>query len=91
MYDFYTEQLAACDQEIERTFSVIKPRWQVTTAEEAAIMAEGVGKKDNFHMLSKGEEYRPVGAAEYEQQFKERQVQFLKRKAANLGLELVPV
>lgn len=64
MYDFYTEQLTACDQEIERTFSVIKPR---------------------------GEEYRPLGAAEYEQQFKERQVQFLKRKAAKLGLELVPV
>jgi transposase len=44
-----------------------------------------------FHMLSKGEEYRPLGAAEYEQQFKERQVRFLKRKAAQLGLELVPV
>lgn len=41
-------------------------------------------------MLSKGEEYRPLGAAEYEQQFKERQIQFLKRKAATLGLQVIP-
>ena len=220
MYDFYTGQLAECDREIERTFSLIKPCWEATAAEEAAIMAAGGGKKDNrsknapeqvqsrahikritgvdlvavpgisaslaqtilaeigtdmskfpnekhfcswlglapkneisggktlksrtlktknragqafrmaaraqvradtefgafyrrmksrvgpaqamvatahkmarvvFQMLSKGEEYRPLGAAKYEQQFKERQIQFLKRKAAKLGLELVPV
>ena len=218
MYDFYTEQLAACDLEIERTFSLIKPRWQATVEEEAAIMAAGGGKKDNrsknapenvqsrahikritgvdlvavpgisaslaqtilaeigtdmskfpnekhfcswlglapkndisggktlksrtlktknragqafrlaaraqvradsefgafyrrmksrvgpaqamvatahkmarvvFHMLSKGEDYRPLGAADYEQQFKEQQIQFLKRKAAKLGLQVV--
>ncbi len=47
MYDFYSEQLAECDREIERTFSLIKPRWGMTAAEEAAIMAEGAGKKDN--------------------------------------------
>ena len=43
-----------------------------------------------FHMLSKGEAYRPLGAAEYEQQFKERQIQYLKRKAAKLGLQVIP-
>jgi transposase len=219
MYDFYTSQLAECDQEIERTFSLIKPRWGATAEAEAAIMAAGGGKKDNrgknapenvrsrahikritgvdlvavpgisaslaqtilaeigtdmskfpnekhfcswlglapknevsggktlksrtlktknragqafrmaaraqtradsefgafyrrmksrlgpaqamvatahklarvvYHMLSKGEEYRPLGAAKYEQQFKERQVRFLKRKAAKLGLQVVP-
>lgn len=218
LYDFYTEQLAACDQEIEQTFSLIKPRWEVTADEEAAIMADGAGKKDNrgknapqqvqsrahikritgvdlvavpgisaslaqtilaeigtdmskfpnekhfcswlglapknevsggktlksrtlktknragqafrlaaraqvrsdsefgafyrrmksrvgpaqamvatahkmarvvFHMLNQGEEYRPLGAAEYEQQFKERQIRFLKRKAAKFGLQVV--
>jgi hypothetical protein len=31
-----------------------------------------------------------LGAAEYEQQFKERQIQFLKRKAAKLGLQVIP-
>jgi transposase len=219
MYDFYTEQLAECDQEIERTFSLIKPRWEVTAEEEAEIMATGTGKKDNrsknapeqvqsrahikritgidlvavpgisaslaqtifaeigtdmskfpnekhfcswlglapkndvsggktlksrtlktknragqafrmaaraqiransefgafyrrmksrvgpaqamvatahkmarvvYHMLSRSEEYRPLGAAEYEQQFKERQIRFLRRKAAKLGLEVIP-
>ena len=219
MYDFYTGQLAECDREIEQTFSLIKPRWGVTAAEEAAIMAAGGEKKDNrsknapeqvqsrahikritgvdlvavpgisaslaqtilaeigtdmskfpnekhfcswlglapkneisggktlksrtlktknragqafrmaaraqtradsefgafyrrmksrvgpaqamvatahkmarvvFHMLSKGEGYRPLGAAEYEQQFKERQIRFLKRKATKLGLQVVP-
>ncbi|MDA1330461.1 MAG: hypothetical protein O3B43_05295 [Chloroflexi bacterium] len=47
MYDFYTAQLADCDREIERTFTLIKPRWEVTAAEEAAILAAGAGKKDN--------------------------------------------
>jgi len=27
MYDFYTQQLSACDAEIYRLFSVMKPRW----------------------------------------------------------------
>jgi hypothetical protein len=35
-----------------------------------------------YHMLSKREEYRLLGAAEYEQQFKERQIQYLKRRAS---------
>jgi len=43
-----------------------------------------------FQMLSKGEAYRPLSAAGYEQQFKERQIQFLKRKAAKLGLQVIP-
>lgn len=47
MYDFYTNQLEECDREIERIFSLIKPRCEVTAEEEAAIMADGAGKKDN--------------------------------------------
>lgn len=27
LYDFYTQQLATCDTEIERLFSTLKPRW----------------------------------------------------------------
>jgi transposase len=220
MYDFYTSQIEECDEAIERTFALIKPRWQITDDEEAAIMATGAGKKDNrsknapaqvqsrahikritgvdlvavpgisaslaqtilaeigtdmskfsnekhfcswlglapkneisgskilksrttktknragqafrmaarsltrsdtefgayyrrmksrlgpaqamvatahklarvvYHMLNTGEAYRPLGAAEYEQQFKERQVEYLKRKAAKLGLQVIPV
>lgn len=219
MYDFYTYQIEACDQEVERTFSLVKPRWPISTDEENSIMAGGDGPKDKrsknaptkvrsrahikritgvdlvavpglsaslaqtilseigtdmskfpnekhfsswlglapkneisggkvlksrtlktknragqafrlaarslirtdtefgafyrrmksrlgpaqalvatahklakvvYHMLSRREEYRPLGAAEYEQQFKERQIRFLKRKAAQLGLEVVP-
>lgn len=219
MYDFYTYQIEACDQEVERTFSLVKPRWPISTDEEDSIMAGGDGPKDKrsknaptkvrsrahikritgvdlvavpglsaslaqtilseigtdmskfpnekhfsswlglapkneisggkvlksrtlktknragqafrlaarslirtdtefgafyrrmksrlgpaqalvatahklakvvYHMLSRREEYRPLGAAEYEHQFKERQIRFLKRKAAQLGLEVVP-
>lgn len=219
MYDFYTYQIEACDQEVERTFSLVKPRWPISTDEENSIMAGGDGPKDKrsknaptkvrsrahikritgvdlvavpglsaslaqtilseigtdmskfpnekhfsswlglapkneisggkvlksrtlktknragqafrlaarslirtdtefgafyrrmksrlgpaqalvatahklakvvYHMLSRREEYRPLGAAEYEHQFKERQIRFLKRKAAQLGLEVVP-
>ena len=42
-------------------------------------------------MLSRGEEYRPLGAAEYERQFKERQIRFLERKVAKLGLQVTPI
>jgi transposase len=28
LYDFYTEQVAACDAQIERTYSTMKPRWE---------------------------------------------------------------
>ena len=44
-----------------------------------------------FHMLSRGEEYRPLGATEYERQFKERQIRFLERKVAKLGLQVTPI
>jgi transposase len=30
LYDFYTHQLAACDAQIQRYFSTMKPRWQTT-------------------------------------------------------------
>ena len=33
LYDFYTEQVAACDAQIERHYAVMKPRWEPTTAE----------------------------------------------------------
>lgn len=219
MYDFYTSQIEACDQEIERTFSLIKPRWDISADEENDIMNQGDGPKDKrsknapsgvqsrahikritgvdlvavpglsaslaqtilseigtdmskfpnekhfsswlglapkneisggkvlksrtlktknragqafrlaarslirtdtefgafyrrmksrlgpaqalvatahklakvvYHMLRRREEYRPLGAAEYEQQFKERQIQYLKRKASQLGFQVVP-
>ena len=35
LYDFYTEQVAACDVQIERHYAAIKPRWALTTSEEA--------------------------------------------------------
>jgi transposase len=28
-YDFYTQQLAACDAEVERLYAAIKPRWEI--------------------------------------------------------------
>ena len=30
LYDFYTAQIAACDAEVQRQFSVMKPRWTAT-------------------------------------------------------------
>jgi len=43
-----------------------------------------------YHMLSKREEYQPLGADEYEQQFKEQQIRYLERKARKLGLQVIP-
>jgi hypothetical protein len=33
LYDFYTEQVAACDAKIERHYAVMKPRWEPTASD----------------------------------------------------------
>lgn len=38
LYDAYSTQIDACDQEIEKAFSLIKPKWDATPDKEAAIM-----------------------------------------------------
>jgi len=42
-------------------------------------------------VLLKRGEYQPSGVAEYEQKFKERQIQQLERRASQLGYQLHPV
>jgi len=44
-----------------------------------------------FHMLKYREPYADPGEAHYEQQCRERAIRNLKRKAARIGMELVPV
>ena len=34
LYDFYTQQLEACDAEIERTYSLVRPAWKVEELKE---------------------------------------------------------
>jgi hypothetical protein len=41
-------------------------------------------------MLKHKVEYQVVTAADYEQRFREREVKYLKRKAARLGFSLSP-
>ncbi len=38
LYDAYSAQVDACDCEIEKEFSLIKPKWDISPDEEAAIM-----------------------------------------------------
>ncbi len=33
LYDFYTEQVAACDARIEQHYTVMKPRWEMTESD----------------------------------------------------------
>lgn len=35
LYDFYTQQVAACDAQIERHYAVMKPRWEELSAVDA--------------------------------------------------------
>jgi hypothetical protein len=44
-----------------------------------------------YHMLKYGTAYTDPGADYYEQQYRERAIQHLKRKAKKLGLEVVPL
>jgi transposase len=37
LYDFYTEQIAACDAQIEQHYAAMKPRWEVTEAETSLL------------------------------------------------------
>jgi hypothetical protein len=44
-----------------------------------------------YHLLKNRQEYADPSAATYEQQYRERTVKRLQRKAATLGMKLVPV
>jgi len=56
LFDFYTQQAAACDAELERQFSAVK--------------------------------YHAIGAMAYDQKQQERELAYLKKKAAKLGFTL---
>ncbi len=43
-----------------------------------------------YRMLKYGHQYNDKGAAYYQQRYRQQQIQFLKKKAAKLGLQLLP-
>lgn len=45
LYDFYTQQLAACDAELQRQFSAMKPRWEMVPAAETVDTPTAAPKK----------------------------------------------
>ena len=55
----------------------------VATAHKLALLL--------YRMLRFGREYVDVGQDKYEQQYKERTLKHLTRKARDLGFQLVPV
>lgn len=56
---------------------------QVATAHKIARVV--------YHMLKFKVEYQQMSAQEYEQQFREREIRHLRRKAARFGFSLTPV
>jgi hypothetical protein len=56
---------------------------QVATAHKIARVV--------YHLLKYQVEYRQTTAQEYEQQFREREIRHLQRKAARLGFSLTPI
>jgi transposase len=46
LYDFYTAQLQLCDDEIERTYSLIRPRWGEPETETRLIQKPGSHSKN---------------------------------------------
>jgi transposase len=46
LYDFYTQQLTACDAQIQQHFSTMKPRWDGPDDRPIASQAAGRGKKN---------------------------------------------
>ena len=43
-----------------------------------------------YHMLKDRVPYHDIGAAEYNKRFRERELQYLQKKAAKLGYTLSP-
>jgi hypothetical protein len=56
---------------------------QVATAHKIARVV--------YHLLKYQVEYRQTTAQEYQQQFREREIRHLQRKAARLGFSLTPI
>jgi transposase len=59
-----------------------KPKGIVATAHKLAVLV--------YRMLRFGHEYSDIGQERYEQQYKERLLQRLARKAQDFGFQLVP-
>jgi len=55
---------------------------QVATAHKLARIV--------YHMLKYKVEYQTLSARQYEQAYRQREIHFLQRKAAQLGLSLTP-
>ncbi len=66
----------------ERHSDKLRPsaHWCEVQPEEARIF---------YHVLKEHEPFRPMDAAEYEKQFRDREIIHLRRKATKLGLPLV--
>jgi transposase len=59
-----------------------KPKGIVATAHKLAVLV--------YRMLKFGHQYTDIGQERYEQQYKQRLLQRLARKAQHLGFQLVP-
>jgi transposase len=53
MYDFYTRQIEACDLEIERTYSLIRPDWPDPDPEDQAPLPPSKRRRSHSHNLPK--------------------------------------
>ena len=55
LYDFYTQQLAACDTHIQHQFSVMKPRWKTLPEPTAAAIIPKRPKKNKNDLTVDGQ------------------------------------
>jgi len=75
----------------DHAFGAFYRRMKARLGPEKAIVATAHKIARTFyHMLKHREAFQSTSAAEYEQQFRDREIANLKRKAAQLGLTLTP-
>lgn len=58
---------------------------------QAAVATAHLIARVVYKMLKAKVEYEPLSIAAYEKHYREQQLKFLEKKAAKLGLQLVPI
>jgi len=75
----------------DRAFGAYLRRMRARLGPQQAIVATGYKIAGTVYtMLKEHRAFQNIGAAEYEQRYREREVQYPQRKAAKLGFDLTP-
>jgi hypothetical protein len=87
MYDTYQRRVA---EEVKRTSARSTAACVANSAPQKPSPRWLIGSLDCYRMLKYGQQYVDKGAEYYERRNRQQQIEFVRKKAAQLGLQVTP-